>query len=43
MKIALIKRNPRKKTAPLQIINHLQQNKPIESKTLEIVPIFNGR
>jgi hypothetical protein len=42
MKIALIKKNPRE-TASLQIIIQLQQKKPIESKTLELVPIFNGR
>jgi hypothetical protein len=40
MKIALITRNLRENnTTP----NHLQQKKPIESKTLQLVPIFNSR
>jgi hypothetical protein len=28
------------KAAPLQIINHLQQRRPIKSKTPELVPIL---
>jgi hypothetical protein len=41
MKIALIKEISEKNSTTPN--NHLQQKKPIESKTLGLVPIFNSR
>jgi hypothetical protein len=43
MKTAIIEKQISEKATPLQIIDHLQQRRPIKSKTLELVPIFNAR